>query len=111
MKYDEVFEKFPGEGFIKTSRGGSGGLSAQQKVLLNRKGNEFLNSGDIETAKKIFVTTGYSDGLIRVGNHYLSVDQPVDALKMYWLAPDRRKSGELIEKIARIIQKWLGEED
>jgi hypothetical protein len=111
MKYDGLFDKFSGEGFIKTSRGGRKGLSAQQKVVLNRKGNELLNRGDLETAKRIFITTGYSDGLIRVGNQYLSKNEPVEALKMYWLAPDKRRSGDLIERMAGIIQKWLREEE
>ena len=111
MKYDGVFDKFSGEGFIKTSRGGSKNLSAQQRVVLNRKGNELLNKGDLETAKRIFITTGYSDGLIRIGNHYMSKNEPVEALQMYWLAPDRRRSGALIERMAGIIQKWLREEE
>ena len=109
MKYDDLFEKFPDMGFIKTTKPKA--LSAQQKVLLNRKGNELLNRGDSETAKRIFITTGYSDGLIRIGDLYLSRNMPIEALQMYWIAPDRKKSGDLIEKAAAIIQKLVSEEE
>jgi hypothetical protein len=111
MKYEDLFNRFPEKGFIKTSLGGKKDLSAQQKALLNRKGNELLNRGDSETAKRIFITTGYSDGMIRIGDLYLSRNRPLDAFQMYWMAPDKRKSGELIEKMAAIIQNLLGEEE
>lgn len=111
MKYEKLFQKFQGEGLIKTSQAPHAVLTPQQKAALNRKGNMLLNAGDAETAKRIFITTGYSDGIIRVGDLYLSRNEPLEALRMYWTAPDRQKSGELIEKMARVIQNLLKEEE
>ena len=54
------------EGFIKVTDSPVTGILPEQKVALNRKGNELFNSGKIEQAKRIFITTGYSDGLTRV---------------------------------------------
>ncbi len=101
----------PGEGLIKTADMPVSEVGADQKVKLNRRGNELFNRGDVESARRIFQTTGYSDGLIRVGERYLSQSRPVDALKMYWLAHDTRRSGELIEKMALVIQNLLREEE
>ena len=56
--------------FIKTSELPLEGLSDQQKVALNRRANALLNEGKIEMAKRIFITTGYSDGLTRIGDNY-----------------------------------------
>jgi hypothetical protein len=107
---DDPFERLREEGFIKTGDVPRDGLGQAEKVGLNRRGNELFNSGDVEAARRVFQTTGYSDGLIRVGDFYFKQGRAVDALKMYWLAKDRRRAGELIEKIARIIQNLLTEE-
>jgi hypothetical protein len=107
---DNPFDRFKDEGFIKTGDVPSGNLRHEAKAGLNRKGNALFNAGDLEAARRVFQTTGYSDGLIRVGDRYFSDGKPIDALKMYWLARDKRRSGELIEKIARIIQNFLMEE-
>ena len=57
-------------GFIKTSDSPLRTLNSEQKVLLNRKGNVLFNEGDIHNAKRLFITTGYSDGLNRIGDIY-----------------------------------------
>jgi hypothetical protein len=103
--------RFPEEGLIKTTDLPSSRLGGEQKVGLNRKGNELFNSGDIEAARRIFLTTGYSDGLIRVGDFYMGKEKPIDALKMYWLAHAKNKSEELIQRMALVIQKFLKEEE
>ncbi len=105
------FEKFPGEGLIKTTDVPREDLGTVDKVQLNRRGNEFFNSGDIEQARRLFQTTGYSDGLIRVGDWYRGNNKPVEALKMYRLAHDDVRSGALIEKMALVVQNLLHEED
>ena len=58
-------------GFIKVTDKPVQTLSSEQKALLNRKGNVLFNEGKIIEACRIFVTTGYSDGLTRVGDFYL----------------------------------------
>ena len=57
------------------------------------------------------MTTGYSDGLSRVGDYYKSKDRHLEALKMYWIAPDRKKSGPLIEQLAGIMKSLLDEDE
>jgi tetratricopeptide (TPR) repeat protein len=67
-----------------------------------------FNAGDTETARRIFQTTGYSDGLMRVGERYLDGGQPIDALKMFKLAHDGKRSDELIERAALSHTKNTG---
>jgi hypothetical protein len=105
-----IFDRFADNGLIKSADLPAGQLPGVDRVRLNRRGNEFFNRGEIETARRIFQTTGYSDGLIRVGNHYLEQRRPLDALKMYWLARDRNRSAPLIEKAVLAIRAILKEE-
>jgi len=92
-------------GFIKTTVPPQ--ITGQQKVALNRRGNVLFNSGDVEGARRIFETTGYSDGLSRVGDHYKSKGRVVEALRMYWIAPDRAKYSPLLEEAAEIIRSLI----
>jgi len=78
---------------------------------LNRRGNILYNKGEIETARRIFQTTGYSDGLSRVGESYLDQGRPIDALKMFKLSHDQVRSTELVEKAAIAIRKMLEEKE
>ena len=93
--------------FIKTSDLPLEGLSDQQKVALNRRANALLNEGKIEMAKRIFITTGYSDGLTRIGDNYNKENKYLDALKMYLLAHNKRKSEPIIEKISQTVSVML----
>ncbi len=104
-----IFDRFPDQGFIKTIQRPA--IDPAQKAILNRKGNELFNKGDIEGAKRIFLTTGYSDGLSRVGDWYLEKGKSLEALQMYWIAPDTKKADILLRKLAFLIQKLIKEED
>jgi hypothetical protein len=106
-----LFERFRGEGLIKSSDLPTAGVDSDKKAHLNRKGNELFNQGDIEAARRIFQTTGYSDGLIRVGDRYFADRRPVDALKMYWLAKDEKRKERLVSLAALVIQNLVKEED
>ena len=109
MNIKKAFEKFEDEqGFIKESIPSS--MDGTQKAALNRKGNFLLNSGDIETARRIFITTRYSDGLSRIGDQYKSQARMIEALRMYWIAPDRTKSDAIIMRLAGLIHNLLQEE-
>jgi len=108
---ESLFDKFSDEGFIKTCDAPNETIASDQKAALNRKGNMLFNAGDIESARRIFQTTAYSDGLIRVGDLYYKSNKYVDALKMYKLAHDTKKTESLIEKMAVVIQNLLKEED
>jgi hypothetical protein len=110
MDYKKVFGRFGDQnGFIKTSA--KPALDSNQKAALNRKGNMLFNSGDIEGAKRVFLTTGYSDGLSRVGDFYQSQGRDVDALRMYWLAPDKTKAEPILMRLSALIQKIIREEE
>ena len=107
---EKVFEKFQGTGtvgFIKTTEKPASPLTSERKVTLNRKGNVLLNQGDIEQARRIFMTTGYSDGLTRVADVYITQNRELDALKLYLLAHNERKSEALFQKIAALISKLI----
>ena len=110
MDFKKFFSKFDDKNaFIKTTVPPS--MDSSQKAALNRKGNMLFNSGKIEEARRIFMTTGYSDGLSRVGDYYKSQNRSLEALKMYWIAPDRTKSNAIIMQLAGIIQNMVKEDE
>jgi hypothetical protein len=102
---------FKNSGFIKTVKPGKTILQSSEKIALIRKGNEMFNSGKYDIARRIFMTTGYSDGLIRMGDYYMKNKNHVEALKMYWLAPAPRQFEQISERTAIIISNWLKEEE
>jgi hypothetical protein len=106
---DTVFDRFRDQGFIKTQK--CPPMDPAQKVILNRRGNQLLNAGDTEAARRIFMTTGYSDGLIRVGDRYEAEGKSLEALRMYWLAPDKKKAEVLIARMSAFIQNLVHEEE
>jgi hypothetical protein len=109
MDYESIFEKVRDQNtFIKTTE--KPVIDGTQKAALNRKGNILYNSGDIEGARRIFLTTGYSDGLVRVGDYYNSKGRSLDALRMYWIAPDHKKANPIIIQLSAVIQSLLHEE-
>ncbi|MCL2879730.1 MAG: hypothetical protein FWF29_05740 [Treponema sp.] len=108
MKIKNVFERFENDkGFLRETIPSP--IDGPQKAALNRKGNFLLNTGDVETARRIFTTTRYSDGLSRVGDYYKSSSRMLDALRMYWIAPDRTKSEPIITQLAELIRKLIQE--
>jgi len=110
MDIKKTFEKFDDQSvFVKVSAPAP--VEGSQKAALNRKGNQLFNQGDIEGARRVFMTTGYSDGLSRVGDNYKSNNRPLEALYMYWIAPDRTKAQPLIEQLAYILQSQIHEEE
>jgi hypothetical protein len=94
--------------FIKTT--GKLPLSSSQKVALNRKGNVLYNAGDIEGAKRLFLTTGYSDGIARIGDYYKAQGRLLDALRMYWIAPDHNKAQPILMQLSVMIKELIHEE-
>lgn len=96
-------------GFIKVTDKPIGALSSEQKAVLNRKGNVLFNEGKIDEACRIFVTTGYSDGLTRVGDVYSKKNERLTALKFYLLANNARKAEPMYETLAKIVSVLLKE--
>ncbi len=110
MKKDDALEKMPNEGFLKVNSQKRKGFTPEQKATLNRKGNELYNNGDIQTAKRIFLNTGYTYGIERIGDYYRKQGDTCEALRMYWLAPSNKKKQELVKEMSQVIRTWLSEE-
>jgi predicted DsbA family dithiol-disulfide isomerase len=107
---EKILEKFDDKNaFIKVTEPSP--VEGADKAFLNRKGNQKFNEGDIESAKRIFMTTGYSDGLSRTGDYYSSKYRPLEALRMYWMAHDHKKAQPLIEKLSFVLQDLMHEDD
>ena len=98
-----IKEKAIPEGFIKVTDNPVGGLTSEQKVVLNRKANAMFNAGNIEDARRIYITTGYSDGLTRVGDYYMNKNESLKALKAYYLAHNKRDAEPIYENLAKVI--------
>ena len=109
MDLKEIFDKGNDAGFIKLTKPDPSRISKSERVALNRKGNELFNAGQYEKSKRIFLTTGYTDGLIRVGDYYFKNNNFLEALKMYWAAPAPERCDKLIEKMGAVVRHWLDE--
>ena len=106
--HSDAFDKsLSAPGFIKTA---GPALDGGQRAALIRRGNEFFNTGKYEEAKRIFLTTRYTDGLMRLGDYYYKQQQILEAFRMYWLAPDHRKTDYLVERMAAVVRGWLKDE-
>jgi hypothetical protein len=84
-------------------------IDAAQRALLNRKGNMLFNDGNFEGAKRVFITTGYSDGLSRIGDYYRKQGRVIDALQMYRIAHNKKKADEITMNLALLIKSMLSE--
>ena len=110
MGFTGIFKNLEDEAvFLKTTV--KAPIEPSLKAALNRKGNTLFNGGDIEGARRIFVTTGYSDGLSRVGDYYKSKGRLLDALQMYYSAHDQKKITEVSMELAIMIKGLIREDD
>ena len=107
----DLFSKFSEDALLKQTDYPNKEISPSDKAQLNRKGNILYNEGKIELARRIYQTTGYSDGLIRIGEYYLQHDQPIEALKMFKLAHDDTKTQALAKIAAEAIKTLLKRDD
>ena len=107
--HSDVFDNsLAAPGFLKTIERPT--LDGDRRAALIRRGNESFNSGRYEEAKRIFLTTRYTDGLMRLGDYYSKQQQILEAFRMYWLAPDHRKTDYLTERMAGVVRSWLEED-
>lgn len=97
-------------GFLKVGAEDGKGMPGSQRAALVRRGNELFNAGNYDTAKRIFLTVRYSDGLIRLGNHHMGKGEVLEAFRMFWIAGDTRRVAEMTEQMAMVVRKWLREE-
>ncbi len=109
MDKEDFLRNIPREGFIKITRPEAPKLSSEQKVHLIRKGNALFTDGDFDQAKKIFVATGYSDGMIRLGDRFMDRGDALSALQMYKMAPAPDKAEAVIILLTKAVRKWLKE--
>jgi len=107
MDIRTIFDGKPPEGFFIAAGNKPPAISKEQRAALIRKGNELFNRGDLATARRIFLTARYGDGLIRMGDYYYKKQEPLEAFRMYWIAKEKVKSDRLIEKMAAVIREWL----
>jgi len=101
--------EMPKDGFLKVVKPQKTEVDSAKKAALIRKGNELFNGGDILTAKKIFLTLGYTDGLIRVGDYYYKKCDYWEAYRLYSIAPAPGKVSQLIERMAGDVREWISE--
>ena len=99
--------EMPKEGFLKVTAPERPDVDPERKAALIRKGNQLFNSGDVDTAGKIFVTLGYTDGIIRTGDYHYKNGEYWEAYKLYFLAPAPAKTAYMIERMAGIVREWI----
>ena len=109
MSTKDILKKLPSGGLLKISAERSAPITREKRAALIRKGNELYNKGELALAQRIFVTTKYSDGLIRIGDRYLKGGKPLEALRLYWLAPAPDRTAAVVEQIAQVMKHWLAE--
>jgi hypothetical protein len=97
MNRKDMLARIPHEGFLKLTRE-TIDLPEEKRIALIRKGNELLNSGRLDLAKKVFLTAGYNDGLVRLGDRYMEDKKPLEAFRMYWLAQHAPKRDKFVER-------------
>jgi len=106
---DRVLRSMPREGFLKVTRPSTPEISSEQKAQLIRKANELFGRGDLDNAKKIFVATRYSDGMIRLGDLYARQKDYLSAFQMYKMAPAPDRAEAMILKLTSVLKKWIKE--
>ncbi|MCK5248326.1 MAG: hypothetical protein KAJ98_00085 [Spirochaetaceae bacterium] len=101
--------EMPKEGFLKIVAPKRTPIDPAHKAALIRKGNELFNDGKVPTAKKIFLTLGYSDGIIRAGDYHYKKGEYWEAYRLYSLAPAPAKVDYMIERMAGVVREWISE--
>ncbi|OGH58285.1 MAG: hypothetical protein A3G34_02330 [Candidatus Lindowbacteria bacterium RIFCSPLOWO2_12_FULL_62_27] len=84
-------------------------LDAETRTALIRKGNEYMNRGELDLAERIFLTAGYSDGIRRLADYHFRKKKNVrKALELY-RAIGGKEEEALYELIAMGIKRLLAE--
>lgn len=83
-------------------------MDGQERAGLIRKGNELFNQGNINEAMKLFVQTGYGDGIMRVADHYYyDKKQPLIALKFYRMINRKDRIDEIYARMMLAFKKMI----
>jgi hypothetical protein len=105
---EEALKRIPKEGLLRLTAD-KPDVPEDKRIALIRKGNELFNNGQLDLAKKVFLTAGYQDGLVRLGDRYSEEKKPLEAFRMYWLAGHAAKTDKIVEKMSWIVRQWLHE--
>jgi hypothetical protein len=95
---------------IKKGNSNKKKVDSSTRVQLIRKGNEFLTSGNIEAAEKIFIAVDYKDGLTRLGDYYLKNNNLYKCAEMYFISENKSKIDAFSKRCALVIEKYLKED-
>lgn len=83
----------------------------QARIALIRRGNELFNNGDLKNSLKIFLSTNYNDGIIRVADVlYFDKKDKISAVKLYKRANHKKVLDDFAEKAAAVIRTLLNED-
>lgn len=96
---------------IKKGNNNKKAIDSSTRVQLIRKGNEFFQNKDIESAKKIFIAVDYKDGLVRLGDYYLKSNDLYKSAEMYFMSENKSKINAFSKKCAAIIERYLNEDN
>ncbi|HOW83016.1 MAG TPA: hypothetical protein PK573_10690 [Spirochaetota bacterium] len=84
-------------------------MESSERIKLIRLGNELFNDKNIEGALKIFVKTGYRDGITRIADYYFyDKKMPLVALRYYRMVKREDKVREIFERMVFALGKLLG---
>jgi hypothetical protein len=61
-------------------------------------------------AERIYIATGYSDGMVRMGDAHFRQQHYRDAMRLYQLAPAPDRVSKLARRMALVVQQWLIED-
>lgn len=84
-------------------------MDSKTRIELIRQGNEAFNAGDYPRARDLFTRASYSDGLIRLGDHYMYERRlPLLAYGYYRRAGATDKINDLHRRMVGAISAWIG---
>lgn len=84
-------------------------MDSKTRIELIRQGNEAFNAGDYPKARDLFTRASYSDGLIRLGDHYMYERRlPLLAYGYYRRAGATDKINDLHRRMVGAISAWIG---
>lgn len=84
-------------------------MDSKDRAELIRLGNQAFNAKDYPKAKEFFTLANYSDGLIRLGDHYMYDRRlPLLAYSYYKKAGASSKVEDLHRRMVGAIGEWLG---
>lgn len=106
----EPIRRQPTDGFIKATGPAKPVLTGEQKAQLIRRANELFNKGDYAMAERIYIATGYSDGMVRMGDTHFRQQRYPEAMRLYQLAPAPDRVSRLARRMALVVQQWLIED-